>query len=166
MVFGDFGRLGSGILQVIVKAEEAQMSRKQKQLKDAIQVNIKGNVSGQIAIGNNNTQTQSDVHYSVTVQEMDGLRQILNELRTKVEAIAEPENKISALEQVQKLEQAITAKKPSLSKMEKVKNWFGKNAPALAGAVTSVIVHPIVGKLVEAGGDMLVKEFQERFGNS
>jgi hypothetical protein len=48
--------------------------------------------------------------------------------------------------------------------MEYVKNWFRKNVPALAGMVTSVVVHPIVGKLVEAGGDMLVKDFNKRFG--
>jgi len=139
------------------------MSKKGNQ-KDDIRITVKGNASGQIAVGDYITQTQSDVHYSITIQEMDGLRQILNELRVRVEAMAEPEKKDSALEQVQKLEQAVTGKEPNLSKMESVKNWFGKNVPALAGAVTGVVVHPIVGKLVEAGGDLLVKDFQRRFG--
>ena len=129
-------------------------------------VTLKGKISGQIAFGDGNTQSQSKVYYAISVEEVEELHRLMRELRTKVETITEPEKRDSALEQVQKLEQAVTAKKPNLSKMEKVKNWFGKNVPALAGAVTSVIVHPIVGKLVEAGGDMLVKEFQERFSDT
>ena len=50
--------------------------------------------------------------------------------------------------------------------MEYVRNWFVKNLHGLAGVVTSVIVHPIVGKLVEASGDALVGEFCRRFGGT
>jgi len=41
---------------------------------------------------------------------------------------------------VDKLEQAITERKPDLSTMEYVRNWFGKHIPGLAGAVVSVVV--------------------------
>ena len=67
---------------------------------------------------------------------------------------------------MKELEQAVTEKKPDLSTMEYVRSWFLKNLPGLAGAVTSVVVHPIVGKLVEAGGDALVSEFRRRFGDT
>ena len=70
------------------------------------------------------------------------------------------------MERVDELEQAITEEKPDLSTMEYVKNWFVRNLPGLAGTVTSVVVHPIVGKLVEAGGDALVGEFRRRFGGT
>ena len=142
------------------------MSRKPKQDKANIRVMIKGDLNGQFALGNNNKQSKTEVQYSVKSEEMDELRQILKDLRENVEAVAEPEKRDSALDQVQKLEQAVSGKKPNLSKMESVKNWFGKNLPALAGAVTSVVLHPIVGKLVEAGGDLLVKDFQSRFGGN
>ena len=62
------------------------------------------------------------------------------------------------------LEEAVTAKKPDLTTMEYVKRWFARNLPELAGAVTGVIIHPIVGKLVEAAGDGLAAEFRRRFG--
>ena len=140
--------------------------KKKPRREKSTSVTIKGSVTGQIAIGENNTQSQSEVHYSITAQELGLLRQMLNDLRAKVESVAQPEKKDSALEQVQKLEKVVTGKKLNLSKMESVKNWFGKNVPALAGAVTSVVVHPIVGKLVEAGGDLLVKDFQRRFGGN
>jgi len=65
---------------------------------------------------------------------------------------------------VQELEEAVTAEKPDLTTMEYVKQWFVKNLPGLAGAVTGVVVNPIVGKLVEAAGDALAAEFRRRFG--
>lgn len=45
-----------------------------------------------------------------------------------------------------------------------MRNWFVKKNPTVAGAVTSVVVSPIVGKLVQPGGDALVADFQRRFG--
>jgi hypothetical protein len=47
--------------------------------------------------------------------------------------------------------------------MEYVKNWFGKHLPGLAGTVVGVLVHPVVGKLVEAAGDAAADEFKKRF---
>lgn len=79
-------------------------------------------------------------------------------------AEAPPEKKEAALERVQELEEAVTAEKPDLTTMEYVKQWFVKNLPGLAGAVTGVVVNPIVGKLVEAAGDALAAEFRRRFG--
>ena len=64
------------------------------------------------------------------------------------------------------LQQAVAEEKPDLTTMEYVRNWFAKNVPALAGAVTGVIVNPIVGKLVEAAGETLSEEFRRRFGST
>ena len=83
-----------------------------------------------------------------------------------MEVKAPPEKKDAALERVDELEEAITAQEPDLPTMEYVKRWFVRNLPDLAGAVTSVVVHPIVGKLVEAAGDALAAEFRRRFGGA
>jgi hypothetical protein len=40
-----------------------------------------------------------------------------------------------------------------------------KNIPTTVGAVTAVIVNPLVGSLVKAGGDALVAEFKSQFGS-
>jgi hypothetical protein len=48
--------------------------------------------------------------------------------------------------------------------MEYVRNWFVKNLPSVAGSVVSLIVHPLVGKLVEVGGDAMATTFRKRFG--
>jgi hypothetical protein len=48
--------------------------------------------------------------------------------------------------------------------MESVRNWFVQNIPTMAGAVTSIVLSPLVGRLVQAGGDLLVSDFKHRFG--
>jgi len=132
---------------------------------DVIGASISGDVSGQVAIGKGISQAQSigTVRPEVTEADLAELRQALADLQAQVAAKAPPEKKDAALERVGELEEAITAKEPDLTTMEYVKRWFVKNLPGLAGAVTSVVVHPIVGKLVEAAGDALTAEFRRRF---
>ena len=61
------------------------------------------------------------------------------------------------------LQEAITATEPDLTVMEYAKSWFAKNLPQVAGTVASLVVHPIVGKLVGAAGDKLAADFRRRF---
>ena len=135
---------------------------------DVIKATISGDVSGQVAVGKGITQTQIAGVAKPEVTEVDlaELRQALAELKAKVAAEAPPEKKDAALERLGELEETVTADEPDLTTMEYVKNWFVKNLPGLAGAVTSVVVHPIVGKLVEAAGDALAAEFRRRFGGA
>jgi hypothetical protein len=138
------------------------MNKKQAS-ENNIKVTVGGDVSGQLAAGSHIHQISTKTTSNVTKAEIEELSQLLAELRAQIEAEAQPEKKEAALERVDELEQAIVEKKPDLTTMEYVKNWFAKHLPGLAGTVTSVVLHPIVGKLVEAGGDALVGEFQRRF---
>jgi hypothetical protein len=95
---------------------------------------------------------------------MAQLQQMFADLRAKIEQDVPPEEKEKALERVDELKEAVTAKKPDLTTMEYVKNWFGKNLPSVAGSVVGLIVHPLVGKLVEVGGEALASTFRKRFG--
>ena len=139
------------------------MTKKQNK-GNTIKVKVGGDVSGQVAAGQNISQSRTELHRVVTREEMQEIREMLAQLKGKVESEAPAGKKDAALERVEELAQAVTEKKPDLSTMEYVRNWFVKNLPGLAGTVTSVVVHPIVGKLVEAGGDALVGEFHRRFG--
>jgi hypothetical protein len=136
---------------------------KQSKPKDGINVNIKGDISGQIVVGTNNTVTRSIQNAGVTTAELEDLQKLLLELKDKIQAQAPADQKNAALERVNELEQAMLEKKPDLSTMEYVKNWFGKHLPGLAGTVVGVLVHPVVGKLVEAAGDAVADEFKKRF---
>jgi len=133
---------------------------------DQVSVNIGGNVNnGQIGVGSYITQTQSIRNTSSEISEADrdALHKMIEDVKAQIIATAPPDKQGQALEQVSELENAITAKKPDLTTMEYVKNWFGKNIPQLAGAVTGLVVNPIVGKLVEAAGEAIVHEFKLRF---
>ena len=131
-----------------------------------VNVTIGGSVSGQVAVGDDIRQTQTIVGGDgpVTAADLDALRALLADLRAQVERAAPDTERAAALERVGELEEAITAEQPDLSVMEYVKGWFGKNLPAVAGTVASVVVHPIVGKVVGAAGDALAAEFSRRFG--
>ncbi|HLF74617.1 MAG TPA: hypothetical protein VI524_09735 [Anaerolineales bacterium] len=134
------------------------------QSNDKITATIRGPVSGQIAVGKGITQISAPGWTARPSEaELASLRQAFAELREQVSAGSPPEKQPAALERVDELEEAITSSEPDLSTMEYVKVWFGKNLPGLAGAVTGLIVHPVVGKLVEAAGDVLAAEFRRRF---
>ncbi|HSF81924.1 MAG TPA: hypothetical protein VLA49_11860 [Anaerolineales bacterium] len=129
-----------------------------------ISATISGPVSGQVAIGNVNRLTQQvSPAPSLTAADLASLQRALQDLKDEIRQKATPETKKAALERVDELEEAIKAGEPHLGTMEYVQRWFLKNLPGLAGTVTSLIVHPVVGKLVEAAGDALAAEFRRRF---
>jgi hypothetical protein len=129
-------------------------------------INVRaGDVSdSQIVVGDQNRV--SSVRQSVaapTPAELDALARELAELRTRVAAEAPAEQQQAAVTKIEELAEAVQQPEPDLDTMAAVRNWFAKRLPALAGAVTSVIVNPIVGKLVESAGDALAGEFRRRF---
>jgi YesN/AraC family two-component response regulator len=130
-----------------------------------IRVTVSGDLSGQLAIGSHITQIQQ-VSTTPPANEAE-LLQRLADIRAAIQSDAPTEKKTPALERVDELQQAVTNKKPdveTISTMEYIKNWFTKNLPTLAGAVTSVIINPIVGSVVKAAGDLVAAEFKRRFG--
>ncbi len=136
---------------------------------DRITGTVTGDVSGQVAIGSGIRQswTVGAPPEPPTADELAAFRQALEELRARAAAAAPtPEVAASAAERVAELESAVLAEggEPDLTTMEYVKKWFVRNLPALAGSVTSLVVHPVVGKLVTAAGDAAVAEFNRRFG--
>jgi uncharacterized membrane protein YgcG len=138
----------------------------QEKVRESVNTTISGDVSGQVAVGHHIAQTQAIgvTRPELTQEDLAQLHQILADLKAQVAAEAPADTKDAAIERIDELETAVTAKEPDLSTMEYVRNWFGKNAPKLAGAVTSVVIHPIVGKAVEAAGDLVSAEFRRRFG--
>ena len=130
-----------------------------------ITTSIGGSVSGEVVIGDRNTTIHtSGPAASVSEAELAELRQAFDALKAEVAGQAPPDKRAAALEHLDELHDAMTVGKPKLSTMEYVRDWFVKNIPTMAGAVTAIVVNPIVGKLVQAGGDALVGEFKHRFG--
>jgi hypothetical protein len=113
---------------------------------------ISGDVSGQVAVGTGITQVQTAGVPRPKVSEADlaQLRQALAELQARVAAEAPPDRKEAALERLAELEEAITAPEPDRTTLAYVQRWFARHLPGLADAVTGVVTHPTVVKLVEA----------------
>jgi len=127
---------------------------------DTFSASISGNISGgQVAVGKDIAQNQTVGDVAVTHEERAQLRTTFDELATQVEAQAPPERRAAAVERIAELEQAVLADAPDITTIQYVGRWFRSNLPQLAGAVVSVVINPIVGKLVGAAGDALVKEF-------
>jgi hypothetical protein len=122
------------------------------------------NVSGgQVAVGGSVSQTQSNVTAAAVPEEdLAALRAQFAALRSEV--LADPDTPDSAAEKLDELQEAVTGEAPSLSTMEYVRDWFVKHAPKFAGAVTALVVNPVVGAIVGAGGELLAAEFKRRFG--
>ncbi len=135
---------------------------------DEIRADIEADVSGQVAVGKDikQTQTVGGAAAEVSEDDLQELRGQIEALKEKVKAEAPPEKAESAVERLDELERAVVEKdEPDLTTMEYVRQWFGEHLPQFAGAVSSVVVHPIVGRLVEAAGDAAVAEFKRRFGS-
>ena len=127
---------------------------------------VRGTVSnvsgGQVAIGGTVNQTSTSV-VTQGPSEAD-LAALLQQFATlRGELLADPETPDAAAEKLDELQAAVTAEEPELSTMEYVRDWFVKYAPKFAGAVTALVVNPIVGALVGAAGETLATEFKRRF---
>jgi len=131
---------------------------------DIIQATIGDNAS-QVAVGKNIRQQQNSSSSEVTEADLQQLRALFDDLKQQIEQQAPPDKKAGALERVEELQQEITSKKPELSTFNYVKKWFSKNLPGLLGGVTSLIVNPLVGKVVEAASGVAADAIRKRFGS-
>ncbi len=132
---------------------------------DIIQATIGDNVS-QVAVGKNIQQQQNSSSTQVTEADLRQLQALFDDFKQQIEQQAPPDKKTAALERVDELQQEITSQKPELSTFDYVKNWFGKNLPGLLGGVTSLIVNPLVGKVVEAVSGLAADAIRKRFGGA
>jgi hypothetical protein len=138
------------------------MNEDQERRGDQISASITGQVQGQVAVGKDIAQEQrvDSMNLEVTEAELAELRQAFADLKAQVAASAPPESKDAAVERVGELEEAVIAEEPDLTTVQYVKQWFVKNLPGLAGSVTGILIHPVVGKLVEAAGEAIAERFR------
>lgn len=131
---------------------------------DHISGTVTGDVSGQVAIGKDISQTtiSGPATERLSPAELAELQQAFTELRAQVVARAPEESKGPAMGRLDELEEAVTAEEPDVNTIEYVKRWFAKHVPTIAGSVVGVLVNPIVGKLVQAAGDTVAAEFNRR----
>ena len=144
------------------------MTEERKPDPGSISINVSGTNEGAIAGGSDIQQTVSHVTIAgpPSAEELRALADEFTKLRATIEREAPPELKDRALERIDDLEGAASAEEPNVSILAATRDWFLKYVPGLAGAVTGVIINPVVGKIVQAAGDALAREYKEKFGTA
>ena len=124
------------------------------------QFNIRfGDVTqSQFVTGDYNTVAQQ---VGLSPQDVEALRAAFADMRAQVAAGAPPELREQAAEQALEVERAVVSDEPDPGRARRALRWFREHLPQLAGTVASVLVNPIVGKVVETAGDAVAKEFRE-----
>jgi hypothetical protein len=118
-----------------------------------------GDVSqSQFVTGDYNTVAQQ---VGLAPEDVRLLRSAFDDMKAEVAAQAPPEKREEAAAQAAEIEKAVVAKEPDPSRVRKALRWFREHLPQVLGTVTSVLVNPIVGKVVSAAGDVVAKEFRE-----
>lgn len=125
-------------------------------------IRIDGNNTGQIAVGGDINQNIEQFNRTepVTDAEIADLQALIADLRLQVQANTSPECREGALERIDELAEAMTAEQPELGTARYVLDWFRKKVPAMAGAVRTLILNPLVSRIVGAAGDVAAADFQ------
>jgi hypothetical protein len=124
---------------------------------DHYQVSVGGAVGGNVVVGRDNQIVTTP---GVSAADLAAFAAAVAELKARVAATPE------AAAQLDALHAAATAPTPDLDAMQRVRSWFMMHLPTLAGAVTGLVVHPVVGALVKSAGDAVAAEFHRRFGDA
>ncbi|MQY31907.1 hypothetical protein [Nocardia aurantia] len=132
---------------------------------DRYNIHVGGSVSGQVTVGQGNTVNRIEAGRDAALVSESEITELRGEFdRVRAQLPADGAVADQAREHLDDLEEAVTASQPDLTTMEYVRKWFARKLPQFAGAVTGLIVHPIVGRLVEAAGSALAADFRRRFG--
>jgi hypothetical protein len=112
----------------------------------------------QVVIGDYATVSQT---VGLSAAETAELRNVFEGLRSTVAEQAPADKREAALSEAAELEAAIVTDRPQPDRVRQALTWFKKNAPQLAGAVLSVVVNPLVGKIAEGAGQAIADQFRD-----
>ncbi len=118
----------------------------------------------QVVVGENIQATQTT---TTPEQDLAEIQRLIAELKTQLARLElSADQKIIGGEFVNQLEGELVKKdgKPDQSVIKASGNWLMQHIPALAGALTSLFINPIVGKVVEAAGSIAADWVKEQFG--
>jgi hypothetical protein len=125
-----------------------------EQAGDRISATVSGTVSGQVAVGKDIAQHQvATTGVPLSDAELTELHDAFTQLKRDIAAAVPDAKRDAALERIDELQEAVTATKPDLNTVQYVKQWFARKLPAVAGLVASILIHPLVGRLIERTGD-------------
>lgn len=91
--------------------------------------------------------------------EIETVNRLFADLNSQLRSVPDisEDKRNEAISKAEKLNNEIIKEKPEPGKIEQLKGWLVDNVPEVAGAVTSLFINPIVGKVVEKAGKMISK---------
>jgi hypothetical protein len=125
---------------------------------DHFQISVGGSVGGNVVVGRNNQVMTNSSITTVTTADLAQFRAAVDELKAQLPT--------EAAAQLETLHEAATAPTPDVSTMARVRTWFSAHLPTFVGAVTGLLVHPVVGALVKSAGDAIVEQFHREIPNA
>ncbi len=135
---------------------------------DHFQISVGGGVGGHVVVGRDNQVVSSPVGAPrPSAAELATFQAAVDDLKAQLASthdVAAEATKAEAAAKLDELHAAATAKTPDVSAMVRVRTWFVAHLPSFAGAVTGLLVHPVVGALVKSAGDAVAAEFHRRLG--
>jgi hypothetical protein len=127
---------------------------------------VKVGAGGQAVVGSKNVRQTLTVS-GLNPAELGQVKRKLTALEKKLDALELPaETKAEAKQKVAELKQELTAtdRKPQGSKIVSAGKWLLQKIPALAGTLASVLISPVVGKVVGAAGELAADWVKDHFG--
>lgn len=132
----------------------------------SVSISVGGSNFGALWSGDGNTvvvNAKTGVPTTLTPEEVRSVADSIAQLRDRITSDVPPGQRDAALRQVAQLQAAILPQ-PKVGRMQEVRDWFVTHLPSMLGALTSIFVNPIVGKIVQAAGEMTASAFHSRFG--
>jgi hypothetical protein len=102
----------------------------------------------------------------LTAEEHVEVERLLHKIREQLDSLDISEGKkLMGQEFVGQLEQELTKtdEPPDANVIKFAGDWLLKNVPALAGTLSGLFTNPIVGKVMEAAGDLAANWVKQRF---
>jgi hypothetical protein len=131
-----------------------------------VSISVGGSNYGALWAGDRNTvvvNAKTGATTTLTPDEVRSVADSIDQLRDRIASEVPPGQRDAALSQVAQLQSAILPQ-PKVGRMQEVRDWFVKHLPSMLGTLTTIFVNPIVGKIVQAAGEMTASAFHNRFG--
>jgi hypothetical protein len=128
-----------------------------------------GNIGpgAQIATGREIRQTSIGAPDPLTPVELATLQRLLADLRDRLAALDDlsQRERVLAEDRIVQIEEALVTagEPPAWSTLQRAGDWLLQNAPSLAGTLGRLFLHPLVGRVVEAAGDVAAAWVRDRF---
>ena len=127
----------------------------------SVHIDISAPFSGQLVNGADNI-VQAGSPAARTGTEHEQLQLAFAEVRTILRARVGAADLEAAELHLHQLEEVALSPNPDLDTVVEAQHWFTRHVPKVAGTVTGLLIHPLLGLLTEIAGETAIDELRRR----